>query len=56
MKTALEALQSINACQSGIDEAKAAASFRAAWDTSTSTSDMSWLIAHTLPRARLVRG
>jgi len=52
---ALEALQNLNACQSGCDEVKAAASFRAAWDTSTSTSDMSWLIAHTLPRARLVR-
>jgi len=52
---ALEALQSLNACQSGIDEVKAAASFRAAWDASTSTSDMAWLIAHTLPRARLVR-
>jgi len=55
MKTALEVLQGLNACQSGVDEVKAAASFRAAWDASSSTSDMSWLIAHTLPRARLVR-
>jgi len=52
---ALEALQNLNACQSGIDEVKAAASFRAAWDASLSTSDLAWLIAHTLPRARLVR-
>ena len=55
MKTALEVLRDLNACQSGIDEVKAATSFRAAWDASTSTSDMSWLIAHALPRARLVR-
>lgn len=52
---ALEALQSLNACQSGIDEVKAAASFRVAWESLLSTSYMAWLIAHTLPRARLVR-
>jgi len=52
---ALKALQNLNACQSGIDEVKAAASFRAVWDASSSMSDMAWLIAHTLPPARLVR-
>jgi len=52
---AIEALLQLNACQSGIDEVTAAASFRAAWDASASTSDLAWLIAHTLPRARLVR-
>lgn len=60
MKTAVEVLQEMKACPSGLAEVDNAGSMRAAWESSTSQADMMWLLGAlhrrgSLSRRRLVR-
>jgi bisphosphoglycerate-independent phosphoglycerate mutase (AlkP superfamily) len=51
---ALEALKKLDACAAGIDEVREAGTFRAAWETSTNLSHMTWLL-RVLPQKRTAR-
>lgn len=60
MTTTLEKIRALSPCPEGLARAVECGTLREWWDTSTTRSDMTWLVgkAHsrgTLPRRRLVR-